>query len=116
MKALSGFVSTLTDIAKSGFQQYKKVTPDRVKLLDLLVIFLGYTAVVQLLYCFIVGSFPFNSFLSGFICCVGSMTLTIGLRVQLMDPEEFKITAERAFADYLVCNLVLFLTVINFLG
>ena len=76
MKALSGFVSTLTDIAKSGFQQYKKVTPDRVKLLDLLVIFLGYTAVVQLLYCFIVGSFPFNSFLSGFICCVGSMTLT----------------------------------------
>ena len=33
-----------------------------------------------------------------------------------MDPEEFKITAERAFADYLVCNLVLFLTVINFLG
>ena len=37
---------------------------------------------VQFLYCLLVGTFPFNSFLSGFISCVGSFVLAVALRIQ----------------------------------
>lgn len=91
----------------------------------------------------LVGTFPFNSFLAGFFCSLGFFVLTgarhrpgacthttfyqqciinhrtVCLRMQL-DPtnKDFKdsISPERAFADYVLCNLVLFLAVWNFMG
>lgn len=34
------------------------------------------TAIVQFVYCCLVGTFPFNSFLAGFMSCVGMFVLT----------------------------------------
>ena len=34
------------------------------------------TGLVQLLYCLLFGSYPFNAFLGGFLSCVGTFTLT----------------------------------------
>jgi hypothetical protein len=34
------------------------------------------TALAQLLYALLVGSFPFNAFLAGFFCCIGAAVLT----------------------------------------
>ncbi len=87
---------------------------------------------VQLLYVALVGSFPFNSFLSGFFAALGTAVLTskstpsntfslfsfsVCLRIQLTSPALFhNISAERAFADWLVCMLLLHTACVNFLG
>eukprot|EP00898_Chlorokybus_atmophyticus_P004183 jgi/Chlat1/4766/Chrsp308S04726 len=72
----------------------------------------------QFAYMSIVGSFPFNAFLAGFLSCIGSAVLTVCLRMQVnKDNKDFKdLAPERAFADYVLCNLVLHLVVVNFIG
>ncbi|KAF5935912.1 hypothetical protein HYC85_027041 [Camellia sinensis] len=69
-------------------------------------------------YMAVVGSFPFNSFLSGVLSCVGTAVLAICLRIQVnKENKEFKdLPPERAFADFVLCNLVLHLVIMNFLG
>uniref|UniRef100_A0A668V899 Dolichyl-diphosphooligosaccharide--protein glycosyltransferase subunit DAD1 n=1 Tax=Oreochromis aureus TaxID=47969 RepID=A0A668V899_OREAU len=65
-----------------------------------------------LLYCFLVGTFPFNSFLSGFISCVGSFIL-----INPQNKGDFLyISPERAFVDFLFAHTVLHLVVMNFIG
>ena len=66
-----------------------------------------------------VGTFPWNAFLSGFISCVASFILGVNLRMQA-NPENAKcfdnILPERAFADFLLAHMVLHLVVANFIG
>ncbi|KAF9586849.1 hypothetical protein IFM89_039950 [Coptis chinensis] len=72
----------------------------------------------KVVYMAIVGSFPFNSFLSGVLSCVGTAVLAVCLRIQVnKENKEFKdLPPERAFADFVLCNLVLHLVIMNFLG
>uniref|UniRef100_A0A0E0KPZ8 Dolichyl-diphosphooligosaccharide--protein glycosyltransferase subunit DAD1 n=1 Tax=Oryza punctata TaxID=4537 RepID=A0A0E0KPZ8_ORYPU len=79
---------------------------NKSQIIDLYVVFAVATALIQVVYMGIVGSFPFNSFLS--VC----------LRIQVnKDNKEFKdLPPERAFADFVLCNLVLHLVIMNFLG
>ncbi|KAF8380747.1 hypothetical protein HHK36_028237 [Tetracentron sinense] len=74
--------------------------------------------IAVVVYMAIVGSFPFNSFLSGVLSCVGTAVLAICLRIQVnKENKEFKdLPPERAFADFVLCNLVLHLVIMNFLG
>jgi hypothetical protein len=48
----------------------------RLHLLDIFSLFCFVVGLIQLTYCFLVGTFPFNSFLSGFFAAVGSGFLT----------------------------------------
>ncbi|XP_043715504.1 dolichyl-diphosphooligosaccharide--protein glycosyltransferase subunit DAD1-like [Telopea speciosissima] len=56
------------------------VTPMNLKIIDLYVIFAISTALIQVVYMAVVGSFPFNSFLSVVLSCVGTAVLA-GKRV-----------------------------------
>uniref|UniRef100_A0A453SXW1 Dolichyl-diphosphooligosaccharide--protein glycosyltransferase subunit DAD1 n=1 Tax=Aegilops tauschii subsp. strangulata TaxID=200361 RepID=A0A453SXW1_AEGTS len=89
-----------------------------LQIIDLYVFFAMVTALVQVGYMGVVGSFPFNSFLSGVLSCIGTAVLAVCLRIQVnKDNKEFKdLPPERAFADFVLCNLVLHLVIINFLG
>ncbi|KAJ4821342.1 Dolichyl-diphosphooligosaccharide--protein glycosyltransferase subunit DAD1 [Rhynchospora pubera] len=93
-------------------------TPTNLKIIDLYVVYAVATALIQVGYMAIVGSFPFNSFLSGVLSCVGTAVLAVCLRIQVnKDNKEFKdLPPERAFADFILCNLVLHLVIMNFLG
>ncbi|KAJ1692926.1 hypothetical protein LUZ63_009624 [Rhynchospora breviuscula] len=93
-------------------------TPTSLKIIDLYVVYAVATALIQVAYMAIVGSFPFNSFLSGVLSCVGTAVLAVCLRIQVnKDNKEFKdLPPERAFADFVLCNLVLHLVIMNFLG
>ncbi|CAI0418732.1 unnamed protein product [Linum tenue] len=93
-------------------------TPNNLKIIDLYVGFAVLTAVIQVVYMAVVGSFPFNSFLSGVLSCIGTAVLAVCLRIQVnKDNKEFKdVAPERAFADFILCNLVLHLVIMNFLG
>ncbi|KAI4372376.1 hypothetical protein MLD38_010617 [Melastoma candidum] len=93
-------------------------TPKNLKIIDLYLAFSVSSALIQVIYMAMVGSFPFNSFLSGVLSCVGTAVLAVCLRIQLnKENKEFKdLAPERAFADFVLCNLVLHLVIINFLG
>nr|SVE86529.1 EOG090X0KAT [Daphnia similis]SVE87156.1 EOG090X0KAT [Daphnia similis]SVE87782.1 EOG090X0KAT [Daphnia similis]SVE88414.1 EOG090X0KAT [Daphnia similis] len=110
--------SVISVIAKF-YEEYAKTTPSKLKLIDAYLFYILLTGIVQFLYCCLVGTFPFNSFLSGFISCVGSFVLAACLRLQV-NPEnkgQFeKISPERAFADFIFAHMVLHLTVMNFIG
>ena len=98
---------------------------------------------LQFAYAFLLGSFPFNSFLAGMASCIGFFVLTgrcctlpqnvqhgtwnadmcfstsaVCLRMQV-DPSnhDFKgRSPERAFADYVLCNCLLHLIIWNYMG
>jgi oligosaccharyltransferase complex subunit epsilon len=111
----TAILSQLKEIWSSVSKDYAQSSTVRKRLVDGLCVYSALTAAVQLLYCVFVGSFPFNSFLSGFICHVGLFALGVSLRLQLSD--EFKwVSGERAFAEFAFCALVLFFMVFSFMG
>ncbi|KAK4422934.1 Dolichyl-diphosphooligosaccharide--protein glycosyltransferase subunit DAD1 [Sesamum alatum] len=113
--------SGTTKDAQALFQSLRSAyaaTPNNLKIIDLYIVFAVATAVIQVVYMAVVGSFPFNSFLSGVLSCVGTAVLAVSLRIQVnKENKEFKdLPPERAFADFVLCNLVLHLVIMNFLG
>lgn len=122
----------MVDIEKAGLCEvinqvwaaYKQKTPKKIQVLDAFLLYVLTTGIVQFGYMFIVGSFPFNSFLAGFLSCVGQFVITTGLRMQInpaskMDPKNTgwkSVTTVRPFIDWLFCNLILHMAVLNFLG
>lgn len=108
---------SINTVFRTFFDEYKK-TPMRIKVLDCFLLYALATAAVQVAYVAVVGTFPFNAFLAGMFSTLGFFALTACLRIQV-DPsnKEFGgISPERAFADYVLANLVLHLTVMNFIG
>ncbi|KAI6259866.1 hypothetical protein MCOR19_003791 [Pyricularia oryzae] len=117
-KASSSSVSwdkTVTNVA----DHYLKSTPQRTKLLDVFLGFLVVNGALQFLYCILAGNFPFNAFLSGFCSTVGQFVLTVSLRIQ-QNPQNAadfpSVSPERAFADYIVCSLILHFFCVNFIN
>lgn len=109
--------SDINAVASTFYQEYNK-TPTKLKVLDLFFIYCISTAAIQFAYMALVGSFPFNAFLAGVLACIGTAVLAVCLRMQInKENKEFKdLPPERAFADYVLANLVLFLVVMNFIG
>ncbi len=66
---------SLFSVLKKLWQEYHAKTPQKLKLVDAYLAYIMATGIIQFLYCLLVGTFPFNSFLSGFISCVGSFVL-----------------------------------------
>merc|ERR1712031_46706 len=119
--ALSIFeqLKAFNDAISSLYGAYMKGTPTKLKLVDAYLFYILITGAIQFVYCCLVGTFPFNAFLSGFISCVASFVLGVNLRMQA-NPENASsfdnILPERAFADFLFAHIVLHLVVANFIG
>ncbi|XP_065218959.1 dolichyl-diphosphooligosaccharide--protein glycosyltransferase subunit DAD1 [Planococcus citri] len=112
-------MSKLLDVVKKFKDEYVNTTPKRLKIIDAYLLYILLTGVIQFLYCCLVGTFPFNSFLSGFISCVSSFILAVCLRLQVnpQNKENFKgISPERGFADFIFAHVVLHLVIMNFIG
>ena len=117
------FVSLCKDLA----EKYTKETTTQVKMLDAFIGFSALAAVVQAVYCFLVGTYPFNAFLAGFIASLGScilssknflyrLTRVVCFRMGITSEEFQKIDNNKIFAEYCFCMLLLFLVVCNYLG
>ncbi|CAJ0924673.1 unnamed protein product [Ranitomeya imitator] len=109
---------SVVSVVSRFLEEYVGSTPQRLKLLDAYLLYILLTGAMQFLYCLLVGTFPFNSFLSGFTSCVGSFILGVCLRIQINPQNKgdfLGISPERAFADFLFANTILHLVVINFL-
>ncbi|KAI9229104.1 MAG: defender against cell death protein/oligosaccharyltransferase epsilon subunit [Piptocephalis tieghemiana] len=106
--------SVLTSLLGS----YQKGTSQRVKLVDAYLLFLLLTGIIQFVYCCIFGTFPFNAFLGGFGATVGSFVLGASLRMQMnaKNLQDLNTTPEKAFAEFVFCNILLQFAVVNFIG
>ncbi|KAK8813113.1 hypothetical protein WA158_002705 [Blastocystis sp. Blastoise] len=113
---MSSLYEKIDTLLEGTLSKYTKDTSSRVKLVDCFIIFFLVIAVVQVCYCGLVGTFPFNSFLSGLYVSIGSCVLTVCLRMGITS-EEFKNVADnRVLAEYIFCMLLLYLVATNFMG
>ncbi|KAJ9157297.1 hypothetical protein NKR23_g633 [Pleurostoma richardsiae] len=110
--------STIFQIVESVWHHYIDTTPQRTFLIDAFLGFLVVLGIVQFLYCILAGNYPFNAFLSGFSATVGQFVLTASLRMQTTEENkaDFPFSPERAFADYIVCSLILHFFCVNFIN
>lgn len=98
-------------------RSYDAKTPKRVKLVDAYVAFCVAVAATLMVFLALVGSFPFNSFLSAMFAALGAGSLALSLRMNLTMPKEFGgRSPESALSEFVVGNLVLFLAVWNYMG
>lgn len=67
-------MTALTIVVKF-WQEYTKNTPKKLKIIDAYLLYVFLTGVIEFIYCCLVGTFPFNSFLSGFISSVSCFVL-----------------------------------------
>jgi hypothetical protein len=72
--------SSVSQIAQVVCRSYVSRTPKTVKIIDVYLAFTAVVAALQFLYCSLVGTFPFNSFLAGFGCALGAFVLGGALR------------------------------------
>eukprot|EP00605_Chrysophyceae_sp_TOSAG23-4_P001909 GSChrysophyteH1.ASY1.ANO1.2107.1 assembled CDS len=109
--------SSLVEVGRTVWREYGKEQSMKTKMIDAWLVYCVATAVVQFIYCMLVGTYPFNSFLAGFLCHVAMFALGVSLRLQYLTPGDFdSITSERAIADFMFCHLVLFFVVFSFMG
>lgn len=57
------------------YNDYVTKTPKKLKVIDAYLFYILLTGIIQFIYCVLVGTFPFNSFLSGFISTVSCFVL-----------------------------------------
>eukprot|EP01083_Nonionella_stella_P041886 113362_1 len=105
---------------KTTWSKYQDKVPQHCKLIDVYVIYIIFTAIAQIGYAVVIGTtYPFNSLLSGICACVGSFVLAISLRLQINQSNydrEFHFSPERAFADFIMGNIILHFIVISYIG
>lgn len=129
----------LKTVLSKFYDEYQTNTPKKLKLIDSYLIYILLTGILQFAYCVLVGTFPFNSFLSGFISTVSCFVL--GGKQSVLSLKYFKLKAfylnpvclrlqsnpqnksqflgispERGFADFIFAHIVLHIVVVNFMG
>jgi oligosaccharyltransferase complex subunit epsilon len=117
MKSNSSSKSEIAQVLSKVVSEYQKNKSKKLMMVDSLIVFALVSAIIQAVYMVLVGTFPFNSFLSGFFCHIGLFALAVSLRLQLSSSQEFKnISTERAAGDFIFCGIIFFFIVFSFLG
>merc|ERR1712048_199489 len=113
---MASIVKDVSEIVSVFAKQYGK-TPKLLRIVDCYVVYALATAAVQFAYMFLVGSFPFNAFLAGFLCNVGLAVLAVCLRMQLDTVETSKaMRIEDVYFDFCVASIFLFFIAISYVG
>ncbi|KAL1502226.1 hypothetical protein ABEB36_007399 [Hypothenemus hampei] len=112
-------MAQITGVLSKFYTDYLTKTPKKLKAIDAYLVYVLLTGIIQFIYCILVGTFPFNSFLSGFTSTVSCFVLGVCLRLQV-NPENknqfYGISPERGFADFIFAHAILHLVVMNFIG
>lgn len=112
-------MANLNSVLTKFYNEYTGHTSKKLKIIDAYLLYVLLTGIIQFVYCCLVGTFPFNSFLSGFISTVSCFVLGVCLRLQV-NPENknqfYSVSPERAFADFIFAHVILHLVVMNFIG
>lgn len=74
----------LSAATKKFYTGYKNDTPVSLKLIDVYLVYILFTGIFQFVYMALVGTFPYNAFLGGFISTVGSFVLAGRFKCRLI--------------------------------
>ncbi|GME99935.1 unnamed protein product [Ambrosiozyma monospora] len=115
------YVKEVTHSIQVSYESYLRElqSNQKLRLIDTFLAFLVALGILQFVYCVIIGNFPFNAFLGGFIATVGQFVLTVSLRLQGARENQTlfsQISPERAFGDYIFASLILHFVVIHFIN
>lgn len=123
VKPVAHSVNDVFSAVRATYDDYKKTLTPRLQLIDLFLAFLVALGVLQFVYVILVGNFPFNGFLGGFIACVGQFVLTVSLRFHYANQSTTatkslfaNITPEAAFGEYIFASLILHFIVFHFIN
>ncbi|RCK67412.1 Dolichyl-diphosphooligosaccharide--protein glycosyltransferase subunit DAD1 [Candida viswanathii] len=117
--SVSSTINELKSTINTTVSDYFKSLTPRLKLIDFFLTFLVALGVLQFIYVILIGNFPFNAFLGGFISCVGQFVLLVSLRLQINDSNKKLfdgISPERSFGDFIFASLILHFIVIHFIN
>ncbi len=110
-------IQNFLELIKTFYENYKEANSQKLRLIDIFVVFSFLIFCVQMVYVVLNGLDPMNSFLSGVVSCVGTIILLVCLRMHVnpstkLDNE----SPEKVYAEYLISSFILYFVCINFMG
>ena len=110
-------IKNLIDLIQTFFENYKEANSQKLRLIDTFIVFSFLVFCVQMVYVFLNGLDPMNSFLSGIMACVGTCILLVCLRMHVNPITKLPTDSpEKVYAEYLIASLILYFVCINFMG
>ncbi|KFB38702.1 hypothetical protein ZHAS_00006103 [Anopheles sinensis] len=80
-------MKNLTEVLHKFYDEYTHKTPKKLKIVDAYLLYILLTGITQFVYCCLVGTFPFNSFLAGFISTVSCFVLGVHGKINTINLE-----------------------------
>ena len=109
--------NNLVEVLKTFYENYTEANSQKLRLIDTFVVFSFLIFCVQIVYLFFNGLDPMNSFLSGVVACVGTITLLVCLRLHVNPKTKLPTDSpEKVYAEFLIASFILYFVCINFMG
>ena len=110
-------ITNLIELLETFYANYKEANSQKLRLIDTFVVFSFLIFCVQMVYVFINGLDPMNSFLSGVMACLGTIVLLVCLRLHVNPKTKLPTDSpEQVYAEYLIASFILYFVCINFMG
>jgi hypothetical protein len=97
-------------------KKYFSETHPKLRMLDNLIVLSAATFILQVGYGVLINRDPFNSFIAGVFCSMGSFGLSVSLRVQLTDMEFIHVARTKLMFEFCVGMLLLFFSCLLLMG
>ncbi len=110
-------IKNLVELIQTFYENYKETNSQKLRLIDTFVVFSFLIFCIQLVYVFLNGLDPMNSFLSGVMACLGTCILLVCLRLHVNPKTKLPTDSpEKVYAEYLIASFILYFVCINFMG
>jgi len=112
----SSIVPAAKSAIKTSKTRYFKETPLKLQMLDNLILLSIATFVVQAVYGVLFNRDPFNSFIAGVFCSLGTFSLAASLRIQLSEEEFSDYPPRKMIFEYIIGQLLVFFACLILMG
>ena len=110
-------IKNLVELIQTFYENYKETNSQKLRLIDTFIVFSFLIFCLQVVYVFLNGLDPMNSFLSGVMACMGTGILLVCLRLHVNPKTKLPTDSpEKVYAEYLIASLILYFVCINFMG
>ena len=110
-------IKNLIELIQTFYENYKETNSQKLRLIDTFIVFSFLIFCVQMIYVFLNGLDPMNSFLSGIMACVGTAILLVCLRLHVNPKTKLPTDSpEKIYAEYLIASFILYFVCVNFMG
>ena len=110
-------IKNLIELIQTFYENYKETNSQKLRLIDTFIVFSFLIFCVQMIYVFLNGLDPMNSFLSGIMSCVGTAILLVCLRLHVNPKTKLPTDSpEKIYAEYLIASFILYFVCVNFMG